>query len=108
MSEKEEELTTFEKALKTSDWKPIRNCPGRFQLIGGRSVIPIEKLSESKNPAVEILTEIVPDKVLTIEFEDGGGLISYVKDDGKFIHTLSTKEGFARKINHLTGGIIKK
>ena len=52
-----------------------------------------------------ISTEIVPDKVLTIEFEDGGGIISYVKDDGKFIHTLNTKEGFRRKSDQLKIGI---
>ncbi|MBX7169707.1 MAG: hypothetical protein K1X72_02045 [Pyrinomonadaceae bacterium] len=99
MKENTVESTTFGKAFNSNDWKPIRNCPGRFLLAGGRSEILIENLSESKNPIVEIETEVVPDKVLTIEFEDGGGIISYVKDDGKFIHTLNTKDGFKRKID---------
>ncbi|HRH42053.1 MAG TPA: hypothetical protein PKY82_10440 [Pyrinomonadaceae bacterium] len=104
MNEKKKDLTTFEKAFNTGDWKPIRNCPGRFLLIGGRSDINIENLSESKNPVVEILTEIVPDTVLMIEFEDGGGMISYVKSDGKFIHTLNTNEGFRRKLDQFKMG----
>lgn len=31
----------------------------------------------------------------------GGGLISYRKADGRFIHTLSTPEGFKRKLQQL-------
>lgn len=104
MSEERKDLTKFEKAFKTGNWKPIRNCPGRFLLIGGRSEINIENLSESRNPVVEISTEIVPDKVLIMEFEDGGGIISFVKDAGKFIHTLNTKEGFKRKLDQLKKG----
>jgi hypothetical protein len=105
MNEETTDLTTFEKVFATGDWKPIRNCPGRFQQIGGRSETPVEKLVEGENPVIELSTEIVSDKVLTVEFADGGGIISYVKDDGKFIHTLNTKEGFGRKLDQLKGGI---
>lgn len=105
MNEEKKELTNFEKAFNTGKWKPIRNCPGRFVLIGGGSEILVENLSESKNPVVEFSTETVPDKVLTIEFEDGGGIISYIKDDGRFIHTLNTREGFKRKLEQLKSGI---
>ena len=101
MSERKEESTTFQKAFNTSNWKPIRNCPGRFLMIGGRSEIPVEKIAESANPVVEISTESVPDRVFKMEFADGGGIISYVKDDGRFIHTLNTKEGFERKLEQL-------
>ena len=105
MSEEKKDLTTFEKTFNAGDWKPIRNCPGRFQLIGGHSEISVENLTESENPVVEISIDVVPDKVLIIEFEDGGGIISYVKDNGRFIHTLNTKEGFKRKLNQLKSGI---
>lgn len=108
MKERNEELTTFEKVLKLRDWKEIPNCPGRFLLIGGRSETSLENLTESKNPVVEIKTGAVPDKVFTLEFEDGGGIISYLKNDGKFIHTLNTKEGFKRKLEQLESKIIKK
>jgi hypothetical protein len=104
MSEEKKDLTTFEKVFGEGNWIPIHNCPGRFRMIGGRSEIPVENLAESENPVVEFLTEIVPDKVLTMEFTDGGGIISYVKEDGTFIHTLNTKEGFERKLEHLKGG----
>jgi hypothetical protein len=48
MSEETIDLTTFEKVFATGDWKPIRNCPGRFQQIGGRSEIPVENLRKAK------------------------------------------------------------
>ena len=32
---------------------------------------------------------------------EGGGLISYRKADGRFIHTLNTPEGFRRKLEQL-------
>lgn len=108
MRERREESTTFEKAFNSNDWKPIRNCPGRFLLAGGPSEILVGNLTESKNPIVELSTETVPDKVLTIEFEDGGGIISYKKDDGKFIHTLNTKDGFKRKFDQLKSEITEK
>ena len=30
-----------------------------------------------------------------------GGLISFRKDDGRYVHTLNTEEGFARKCREL-------
>lgn len=41
------------------------------------------------------------DNVHVAEIEDGG-LISYEKDNGLFIHTLNDSEGFRRKLRDLT------
>ena len=40
------------------------------------------------------------DIVLVVRL-DQGGLISYKKQDGSFIHTLNTPEGFQRKLRQL-------
>jgi hypothetical protein len=32
---------------------------------------------------------------------DGGGLISYARGDGSYLHTLNTPDGFARKLRQL-------
>jgi len=45
-----------------------------------------------------------PDEVWVVELADGG-LISYRRADGTFVHTLGTREGFARKLAQL--GIVR-
>lgn len=40
------------------------------------------------------------DAVVVVRFKDGG-LISYRKPDGRFLHTLNTEEGFQRKLEQL-------
>jgi hypothetical protein len=39
--------------------------------------------------------------VLVAALRDGGGLISYARGDGSYLHTLNTAEGFARKLAQL-------
>lgn len=39
----------------------------------------------------------VPDPVLVAPIP-GGGLISYRRSDGRFVHTLGDEEGFLRKL----------
>jgi hypothetical protein len=56
------------------------------------------------SPSLGVITEHVipatPDPVIVAEFEDGG-LISYRKPDGSFIHTVNTSEGLDRKLRQL-------
>ena len=40
------------------------------------------------------------DAVLVVRLIDGG-LISYKRSDGSYLHTLNTAEGFARKLTKL-------
>ncbi len=40
------------------------------------------------------------DPVIVVQLE-GGGLISYARPDGSFVHTLNTSEGFTRKLVQL-------
>lgn len=45
-------------------------------------------------------TDKAPDRVCIVIL-DNGGIISYKKDDGSFVHTLNNKAGFIRKLEKL-------
>ena len=81
-------------------WAPIRNCPGRFGLAEGA----VYDSPASLAPGVELNEFRVPlakDPVVVAAFAAGGGLISYRRSDGTFVHTLNTPQGFARKLSQL-------
>jgi hypothetical protein len=48
----------------------------------------------------EYRTQAAPDPVTVVRINDGG-LISYRKPDGSYLHTLNTTEGFHRKLAQL-------
>lgn len=82
------------------NWKPIRNCPGRFILRdAGNSLSPADILGAESSMS-EHRVEAARDTVLVIKVE-GGGLISYRRTDGSHLHTLNTPEGFGRKLAQL-------
>jgi hypothetical protein len=89
---------TFEEIMSRWPWRPIPNCAGRFMLSSGRSSLaPSEIVFASIGAITEHVVPATPDPVVVAEFEDGG-LISYRKPDGSFIHTL---EGLDRKLRQL-------
>ncbi len=91
---------SFEEILDTYDWRAIRGCPGRFVLRGGpTSTSPDELLGKSLD-VDEHVVSATKDPVHVTRLADGG-LISYVKPDGLYIHTLNDKEGFERKMGEL-------
>lgn len=92
---------TFDEIMARWPWRPIPNCPGRFVLSPGRnSVAPSGIVSAPIGDITEHVIPATPDPVIVTEFEDGG-LISYRKPDGSFIHTLNTTEGLDRKLRQL-------
>ena len=80
-------------------WRPIPNCPGRYVLSAGPIATPPEDLVRGAD-ASEHVCIAARDPVIIMPFEDGG-LISYRKADGQFLHTLNTHEGFDRKLRQL-------
>jgi hypothetical protein len=89
-----------EELFKKWNWKPIRNCPGRYILSGeGAGLTPAEVLGEAIRVS-EHKVEAARDTVMVARL-DGGGLISYARADGSYIHTLNTPEGFRRKLLQL-------
>ena len=91
---------TVTELLQRWNWHPIRGCPGRLVL---RGAPPNLSLSDLVGPAVPIQSYGVAaarDQVLVAILSDGG-LISYRRDDGSYVHTLNTPEGLARKLGQL-------
>ena len=91
---------TFDELMIKWNWKPIRNCPGRFLLMGVRADLPPEAVVGREIELLEFQVETARDKVVVARL-DKGGLISYKRADGTYLHTLNSGEGFSRKIAQL-------
>jgi len=91
---------TFDEVRGAWAWKPIRNCPGRYVLHGAGNELRPQDILGNDAGAREYRVDAAKDAVLVIEIE-GGGLISYRRTDGTFLHTLNTPEGFRRKLSQL-------
>jgi hypothetical protein len=93
-------MTTFDELAAKYELRPIRNCPGRFVIYtAGAQLFPEELLGSD----VEIRTYNVAaarDTVL-VALVENGGLISYRRADGTYVHTLNTTDGFERKLFEL-------
>ena len=91
---------TFNQLLEKWDWKPIRNCPGRLILSGAKADLSCEELLGEAARVGIYSVDAAKDTVLVVKLDEGG-LISYKKADGSFVHTLNTPEGFQRKLLQL-------
>lgn len=94
-------MKSFDELFRERNWRPIRNCPGRFVLRGSDARLsPAEILGQTDCRVSEHRVESAPDTVLVAKIK-GGGLISYRRADGSHLHTLNTPEGFERKLLQL-------
>ncbi len=88
-----------------SDWKEIKNCPGRYTANKDKLIrnTPPEQLLVSLMIDTGAAYHNVDgkDAICAAHFEGGGGLITYCKNDGIFVHTLNTESGFLRKMSAL-------
>jgi hypothetical protein len=91
---------TFDDVLKLGRWAPIRNCPGRYVLRGAAPTFNPTDLLKDGIEARRYLSPRARDDMWVVRLEDGG-LISYERPDGTWLHTLNTNEGFERKIRQL-------
>jgi hypothetical protein len=96
---------TFDELYGLRDWRPLRNCPGRYVLHGARHDLTQAEVVGEVVEATEYRVAAARDDVLVVPLE-GGGLISYRRADGSLLHTLNTAEGFERKLRQL--GIIRR
>jgi hypothetical protein len=92
-------MIDFNELWSRYEWKPLRNCPGRYVLKDASKLRP-EDLCENDVESLECLPAAAQDPVWVTRLK-GGGLISYLKKDGNFVHTLNTEAGFARKLEQL-------
>ena|SRR5436190_6039636 len=93
-------LVTFATIFERMAWRPIPNCPGRYALAAGAVATPPDDIVVGANGGSEHVCAAAKDPVIVTPFEDGG-LISYRKAGGVFLHTLNTREGFERKLGQL-------
>jgi hypothetical protein len=91
---------TFSALFDRWAWHPIPNCPGRYALAAGPVATPPGDIAPGATGGSEHVSATAKDPVLITPFEDGG-LISYRKANGMFLHTLNTREGFERKLRQL-------
>jgi len=82
------------------NWKPILSCPGRYILPGGDRMLSPEDLLGHEPQLSEFRVDKAKDIVIVAKLEDGG-LISYKRIDGTYLHTLNTVTGFERKLLQL-------
>lgn len=66
---------------------------------GPTKVAPAELVSRQV-PVTEHMVTTARDPVVVAVFADGG-LISYRKPNGTYLHTLNSSEGFERKLQQL-------
>ncbi len=81
-------------------WAPIRGCPGREVLRGADPRLTPAALLGHGVEARSYRSPAAEDEVLVALLPDGG-LLSYARGDGTFVHTLNTPEGLARKLAQL-------
>lgn len=94
-------MKSFDQLFRERNWKPIRNCPGRYVLReAAYKLSPAEILGEACS-VTEHRVAAAQDTVLVLRLEEGGGLISYRRADKTLLHTLNTPEGFERKLLQL-------
>jgi hypothetical protein len=79
-------------------WMPIRGCPGRFVLRGAPATYSIADLLGEVVNIQEFRSRKARDVVCVVCLDDGG-MISYHRSDGTWLHTLNTTEGFRRKLD---------
>ena len=91
---------TFSALFDRWAWRPIPNCPGRYVLAAGPVATPPQEIVPGASGGPEHVCALARDPVIVTLFEDGG-LISYRKAEGMFLHTLNTREGFERKLHQL-------
>jgi hypothetical protein len=76
-------------------------------LIGARFDLTPEELLCAPLKLYEFDVETARDRVIVARFGEGG-LISYKRADGTYLHTLNDPEGFSRKLDELGIAIPEK
>jgi hypothetical protein len=93
-------LAGIDELMQSRRWVQLRGCPGRFILGGGPVDLQHEELAGPDCMPKEFRVAGARDVVVVTRFS-GGGLISYRKPEGRYLHTLNTEEGFRRKLAQL-------
>ncbi len=96
-------VDTLSDLVKRFDGHPIPHCPGRYVLRGVDSFKGPTALVDAPGDITEHTVAKARDRVVVTRLREGG-LISYARANGSWLHTANTPEGFRRKLADL--GII--
>ena len=99
MKEKNELFTSFRDIYNAFKWKPIYGCPGRY-ILHEEQQYTLTEITGGRTDRMTFSTPKARDIVCVIILDDGG-IISYKKEDGFFIHTLNNTSGFLKKLKML-------
>jgi hypothetical protein len=97
---KDKKIMDFNTLKNKYHWKKIYGCPGRFILRNDNKFITVQELIEEKIFINSFRPDEKKDEILIVKLKNGG-ITSYKKPDGTFIHTLNTSQGFIRKLKML-------
>lgn len=92
---------TFADMKARYNWKAIAICPGRFILQDVDASFSLKDLLGPTIKARELKVDNARDTVLLVQFREGGGIISYRRPDGSYLHTLNTADGLQKKLVEL-------
>ena len=93
---------TFDQLMERWTWKPIPNCPGRFVLADGGKGVMVRPQDLGGAETVFFTYRVAGARdAVVVGRLDTGGLISYQRRDGTYVHTLNTPGGFNRNLQHL-------
>ena len=80
--------------------RPIRNCPGRYVLADAPPTLDPAALLDGR-VATHGFDRPAARDLIVVAYFGPGGLISYQRADGGYLHTLNTEAGFWRKLAQL-------
>ena len=93
-------MKTVKDLLSDHQWRQIPNCKGRFTIAEPGPGLSISELLGEDCRPLEVNAVMARDAILVVPLE-GGGVISYRRENGSYLHTLNTPEGFRRKLKDL-------
>lgn len=88
-------MRNFDQIFSAYLWKPIVRCPGRwvFAEVG----VEVSDIVGARVSVAPVTSVSARDAIVHIPVE-GGGIISYQRSDGSYVHTLCTQCAYLRKL----------
>lgn len=88
---------TVAELLQKWSWEEMSGSPGRFRFAEPSAAPGVEELLGPDVARREMPSAASEDAIVLAELEDGG-LISYRRANGTWLHTLNTRSRFRRKL----------
>jgi len=87
----------LQKLWEKFPWRPINGMPGSWSMKRVGDGVPPEALCSTCGIS-SVQAKKLKDDIIVIEFADGGGLLTLVKQDGTYFHTLLTKSALSLRM----------